>query len=182
MTSLPSNDSAGKSDKSDKSDEARVGSDVADAYFQSWYAAHKTELADKRKRRYRDDPKYRREVLDRSKKRYQKIRQAKLKERAKNPEPPRTRGRNKPREEVIGGMTVELFSVSEFADRVDRNVQTITKWEQDKVIPPPTWVDDYGRRWYSEDHMDRIASAALEFRARGGRRLEDFKSLVDATA
>lgn len=170
MSSLPSD-----------GDEKRVGADVAQSYFQSWYAAHKTELADKRKKRYREDPEYCRKVLDRSKQRYQKLRQKKLAERAGSPEPPRTRGRNKPQEVVADGETITVFSVSEFADRVDRNVQTITKWEQERVIPPPTWIDEYGRRWYSEDHMDTIAAAALEFRARGGRRLEDFRALVDAS-
>lgn len=172
MTSLPE-DSGGKGG------EARVGSDVASTYYASWYAAHKTELADKRKKRYREDPGYRKEVLDRSKRRYQNLRQKKLAERAKNPEPPRTRGRNRPRTMAVGGEEVALFSVSEFADRVDRNVQTITKWEQDRIIPPPTWVDEYGRRWYSEDHMDTVASTALEFRARGGRRLEDLRALIE---
>lgn len=172
MTSLPDNDTGGK-------DEGRVGSEVANAYYASWYSAHKTELADKRKKRYHSDPKYRQEVLDRSKKRYQKLRQKKLAERAKNPEPPRTRGRNRPREEVIDGVEVTLYSVSEFADRVDRNVQTITKWEQDRVIPPPTFIDEYGRRWYSDHHIDTVASTALEFRSRGGRRLEDFQALVE---
>lgn len=162
--------------------EKGVGADVAHSYFSEWYAAHKTELADQRKQRYRDDPEYCRKVLDRSKRRYQKLRQAKLKERAKNPEPPRTRGRNKPRTHEIDGVETTMFSVSEFADRVDRNVQTITKWEQERVIPPPTLIDEYGRRWYSEEHMDSIAAAALEFRARGGRRLEDFRALVDASA
>lgn len=171
MTSLPDT-SGGKGDE-------RVGADVANTYYASWYAAHKMELADKRKQRYREDPKYRQEVLDRSKKRYQKLRQEKLSERAKNPEPPRTRGRNKPQTKVIGGVKVDLFSVSEFADRVDRNVQTITKWEQDRIIPLPTHIDEYGRRWYSDDHMDTVASTALEFRARGGRRLEDFQVLIE---
>lgn len=171
MTSLP--EDVGGNDKE------RVGSEVAQTYYASWYAAHKTELADKRKERYHNDPKYRREVLDRSKKRYEKLRQKKLAERAKNPEPPRTRGRNRPKEAVIDGVKVNLFSVSEFADRVDRNVQTITKWEQDNVIPPPTKIDEYGRRWYSEEHMDTVAAVALEFRARGGRRLKDFQALVE---
>lgn len=172
MTSLPDDTAGGK-------ESGRVGADVANAYYASWYAAHKTELADKRKQRYHSDPKYRQEVLDRSKKRYQKLRQKKLAERAKNPEPPRTRGRNKPQTKVVDGVEVVLFSVSEFADRVDRNVQTITKWEQDRVIPPPTWIDEYGRRWYSDAHMDTVASTALEFRARGGRRLEDLRALVE---
>ena len=172
MASLSDNNAGDKN-------EERVGSDVANAYYASWYSAHKTELADKRKQRYHSDPKYRQEVLDRSKKRYQTLRQKKLSERAKNPEPPRTRGRNKPQTKTVDGIEVDLFSVSEFADRVDRNVQTITKWEQDRVIPPPTWIDEYGRRWYSDDHMDIVASTALEFRARGGRRLEDLRALVE---
>ncbi len=46
------------------------------------------------------------------------------------------------------------------------------------MIPSATWIDNLGRRWYSEHHMNTIAALALEFRARGGRRLADFQALV----
>ncbi len=161
-----------------KSASESVGKSVADDYWDRYYAAHKDEIAAKRKDRYHSDPEYRRKVLEQSAKRYERLRQKKLDEMASNPKSPRVRGHNRPITKTIDGEEVTLHSVSEFAHRVNRNVQTITAWEQKGVIPSATWIDNLGRRWYSEHHMNTIAALALEFRARGGRRLADFQALV----
>jgi hypothetical protein len=158
---------------------SKVDKKVAEDYWARYYSAHKEEIAVKRKDRYHRDPEYRRTVLEHSAKRYEKLRQQRLEERASNPQPPRVRGHNRPITKVIDGEELTLHSISEFASRADRNVQTITTWEQKGVIPKATHIDHLGRRWYSEHHMNTIAALSFEFRARGGRRLADFKALVD---
>jgi len=88
------------------------------------------------------------------------------------------RGYNRPRVKLVGDKDVLVHCVSEFADRVGRDVQTITAWEANSIIPPPTVTDEMGRRWYSDPHIEFIAEVAEEFRASGGRNLADFKELV----
>jgi hypothetical protein len=112
-----------------------VGKAVAEDYWNQYYSAHKEEIAVKRKDRYHADPEYRKKVLEWSAKRYEKLRQKRLEERAENPEPPRVRGHNRPITKTIDGEEMLLHSISEFASRVDRNVQTITTWEQKGIIP-----------------------------------------------
>lgn len=88
------------------------------------------------------------------------------------------RGYNRPRVKLVGDKDVLVHCVSEFADRVGRDVQTITAWEQNGIIPPPTVTDEMSRRWYSDPHIEFIADVAEEFRANGGRNLGEFKELV----
>jgi DNA-binding transcriptional MerR regulator len=91
---------------------------------------------------------------------------------------PGVRGYNRPRVMPVNGQDILVHCVSEFADRVGRDVQTITAWEQNGVIPPPTVTDEMGRRWYDEGHMNLIAGIAEQFRSGGGRNLPEFKELV----
>jgi len=91
---------------------------------------------------------------------------------------PGVRGYNRPRVMSVRGEDILVHCVSEFADRVGRDVQTITAWESNKIIPPPTVTDEMGRRWYGEVHMNFIAELTEKFRSGGGRSLDQFKDLV----
>lgn len=148
-------------------------------YFQTYYVEHRDQISQKRRQRYQTDPAYREEVKRRAMARYEELRQKKLKEQSKNPREPEVRGFNRPRVMQVAGQDVLVHCVSAFAERVGRDVQTITAWEQNGIIPKPTVVDEMGRRWYSEDHMDFIAALAHEYRSGGGRDLSDFKDMVD---
>jgi DNA-binding transcriptional MerR regulator len=88
------------------------------------------------------------------------------------------RGYNRPRVKLVGDKDVLVHCVSEFADRVGRDVQTITAWEANDIIPPPTVTDEMGRRWYSDPHIEFIAEVADDFKRSGGRNLAEFKELV----
>jgi DNA-binding transcriptional MerR regulator len=155
--------------------------DDGKSYFQAYYAKNRDELSKKRKERYRTDKKYREQVKQRAMDRYMKQREERLKHLEENPQEPRVRGNNFPRVMAIEGKDVLVHGVSEFASRVGRNVQTITAWENKGIIPEPTVRDELGRRWYTEEHMDFIASLAREYRSNGGRSLNDFKELIEAS-
>jgi DNA-binding transcriptional MerR regulator len=166
-----------------KTAESKNGSENGDkrTYFQGYYEKNREKLSEKRRERYRTDEKYREQVKQRAMDRYMKQREERLKELEENPQEPRVRGNNFPRVAKIDGEDVLVHGVSEFASRVGRNVQTITAWENKGIIPPPTVKDELGRRWYTEKHMDSIASLARDYRAQGGRSLKDFKELIDAS-
>lgn len=148
-------------------------------YFQTYYVEHRDQISQKRRERYQSDPEYREEVKRRAMARYAKLRNEKKKAQSKNPKEPEVRGFNRPRVMQVNGQDVLVHCVSAFAERVGRDVQTITAWEQNGIIPNPTVVDEMGRRWYSEAHMDAIATIAREYRASGGRNLAAFKEMVD---
>ena len=137
--------------------------------FQAWYIKNKDSLSEKRKRRYEEDPEYREKVKAAARKRWQDQR------KARGGGEPRTRGGNSPRVLPVGGRDVLVYGVSEYASRVDRDVQTISAWEERGIVPSPTVIDELGRRWYSESHMDLVAKVSKRFRSSGGRRLADLK-------
>lgn len=137
--------------------------------FQAWYAKNKESLSEKRKKRYEEDKEYREKVKAAARKRWQEQR------KARGGGEPRTRGGNSPRVLPVGGQDVLVYGVSEYAKRVDRDVQTISAWEERGIVPSPTVIDELGRRWYSEPHMDMVADVSKRFRKAGGRRLADLK-------
>lgn len=181
----------------------RVGQAVAQTYFQKYYDAHRPEIAKQRHERYHQDKAYRDGVLRRSAERYARIRAEHLTAAAADPVPPRVRGHNRPDERaVVGGEIcvrsgrckgedahahvpaprewVTVHSVAEFASRLARNVQTVTMWEQRGVLPPPTLVDEIGRRWYAEAHMNTASALVHQFHADGGRSLSELRKFIRA--
>lgn len=181
----------------------KLGKAVADSYFKRYYAAHRVAIAEKRHAKYHSDPAHRAEVLRRSAERYAQIRAKHLTSVASHPKPPNVRGRNRPDERAVAGgeicdkrgcckgpgahdhgpevrRWVTLHSVSEFAARLARNVQTVTMWEQRGVLPEPTRIDEIGRRWYSVAHMDGAAALVHQFHADGGRSLSELRAFVQA--
>lgn len=166
--------------KTAKSENDSKGADEK-TYFQAYYAKNRAELSEKRRERYRTDKNYREQVKQRAMDRYLRQREDRLKDLEENPQEPRVRGNNFPRVTEVDGKDVLVHGVSEFATRVGRNVQTITAWEAKGIIPPPSVKDDLGRRWYTEEHMDFVASLAREFRSQGGRSLSEFKELIEAS-
>jgi len=154
--------------------EARRGSKRA--YCKGYYMKNRETLSKKRGKRYAEDDEYRRKMQESSKSRYERLRKERIEKRGSATS--ESRGYNRPRLLMVNGKETLVHCVSEFADRVGRNVQTVTVWEQKGIIPPPTVVDEMRRRWYSETHMNLIASVAQDFHKQGGRSLEAFGDWV----
>lgn len=150
------------------------------AYFSKYYAQKKDELSAKRKVRYQKDPEVRKLARERALERYRKARKLRIERlvEAGLPVGPGVRGVNKPRMMDVGGKMTLVRCVSEFAKCIDRDVQTITVWENGRIIPPPTGCDDLNRRWYSDAHIAFIAQMVRTFANTGNRRLADFKEMV----
>lgn len=147
-------------------------------YYREYYRKHREELAAKRRRRYADDPEYRERVRTRAVESFRRKRDEKLKAQGGVPKPARSRGFNRPRVMEQDGKSILLHGVGIFADHVGVSVQSITSWEQEKIAPPPTVIDEMNRRWYSDAHINLIAHVVQKFRLEGGRRVADLKDRV----
>ena len=143
-------------------------------YQRRYYLANREKLLARRRKQYQSDPEYRELVMRRARERERAIREARRMNRGGF----KKRSANKPRVMIIGGNPTMLYGVSEFAKRLGYNVQTVTQWEAMGVIPRPTARDEFRRRWYSEAHMDLIASVVRDFHEQGGRRRADLKVLI----
>ena len=140
--------------------------------FQAWYDKNREALSEKRKKRYAEDKEYREKVKSAARQRWQDQRDA------RGGGESRTRGGNRPRVARVGNRYVEVHGVSEYAARVGRDVQTISAWEGREIVPPPTVIDEHGRRWYSAVHMDAVAAEVARFDDEGGRHLVELKQRV----
>lgn len=113
--------------------------------YKKWYAENKGELNRQRRRRYQTDPVYRQSVLDA---------QAHEKEVVEVRSKPRTRSRYlRPKLVVIGGKEVLVMSLGVLADALGVTGEAVTLWVRDGVVPPATWVDSIGRRWFSATYI-----------------------------
>lgn len=135
--------------------------------YKEWYAEHKKEISDKRKKRYQEDPDYKQKVLDQNR----KYREEKAKETASIPKPrvriPRHR---KPvtMTIAIGGsmVTKQLVHIGTFSRAIGRSVPTIHQWERMRVIPRTPFVlvgANKQERLYSAE-MIKVVRDVLEKR------------------
>ena len=147
--------------------------DKTKEYQRRYYVENRDKISARKRRRYAEDPKVREAARKKAMARY-------LQSKAKNGGERKVRSRNHPRVVVVDGETQLFHCVREFAERVGRNVQTITKWEAAEVIPAPPMVDKAGRRWYSEHHMDTIAKAVAKYDKSGRRDLSLLSDFVQA--
>lgn len=73
-----------------------------------------------------------------------------------------------PKTYLIHGKEVELYSIGELAEMLDRERQTIRKWERAGIIPAATFRTKSGRRLYTKEQVEAIVKAVEEFDVRQG--------------
>jgi hypothetical protein len=120
-----------------------------------WYAAHREEYAELRRKRYQSDPKRRKAARDAAA-RYRKERQKGLKV-----------SRVLMRE--INGVPVEVFTPGYIADRIGTSAQVLRSWEEREWIPVPIF-EDAKHRLYTGRQVALIRLLADTLKARGGTR------------
>lgn len=126
-------------------------------YFSKWYAENKERVNRRRRRKYHQDPKYRRKVLQQSRDYRETLRsmpQVKM---------PRFQ---KPLEREVDGGKIQLFSVGAFSQFLGRSVQSINHWEKLGVLPKTPYRDNRGFRYYTRPMM-----AAVKDEVAGKKRL-----------
>ena len=87
----------------------------------------------------------------------------------------------------VNGKEVELFTIGELADRLDRQRQTIRKWERDGRIPKATFRSKSGQRLYTQAQIDAVVRVVDKYGIRQGVAMppefveEVFAAFKDAT-
>ena len=146
------------------------------AYQARYYQQNRDKITRKRRDRYQNDAEYQEQVKTRALDRFRALRDVRLKTEPKKGH--WKRGLNRPRLIRTGDKQVFVHGVGEFAKRITVNVQTITAWQKMKIIPPPTVIDEFGRRWYSSGYMDTVAQAVKEYHESRDRRLSKLREHV----
>ena len=148
------------------------------AYQKSYYLKNKKRLAARKKARYENETKLRERLKGKALDRYRELRKKELAKRQKNGWKPKKRGLNRPKTMQFEGRSVIVHSPRAFADLLGITVQSLTKWEEDGILPPPFHRDEKNHRWYPGDRMARIAAIVKDFKVQGGRRLADLKAQI----
>lgn len=113
--------------------------------FDAWYAQNKEEYNRKRRERYANDVKYRKQAIE-SAERYRK----------EGPAAPKTRSK---KFRKYKGVEVRVFTIGEAAKAVNRSTQTIRQWEKDKLIPRPVFKGT-SHRLYTEHQIKLLTEFA----------------------
>lgn len=142
--------------------------------FQRWYKENSQSFNKLRRSRYKSDPSYRKEVLERNRQYRQQQRAAKRAAKLAALAPrgagsgellTRQRPRWKTVRMEIDGKPMTLCTVGAFAGSLRVSVQAIRLWEKDGVIPAATVRGPNGDRLYTLEEIEKI-SAILEAKGR----------------
>lgn len=121
--------------------------------FRVWWKKNKGRVNRARRARYESDPKYRDAILKAQ--REQDPKQKPAVEVVKMV--PRKRSRYlKPKMVPVNGSVLEVRSLGVLADMLGVSDEAVKLWERDGVIPPATYVDSHGRRWYSDAYLSML--------------------------
>jgi hypothetical protein len=137
------------------------------ANWRRYYAAHRTEILKKRRRRYRTDLQYREECQTAARERQQK--------KGEGEDVPKLRDRVV----QIGGREIVLRSIGVLAGALGVHPETIKLWEQDRIIPVATLIDDAGRRWYTDEAIAKLTEAHVAWKTLGDGRLATLQKLLE---
>jgi MerR HTH family regulatory protein len=131
-----------------------------------WYARHREEYAELRRKRYRSDPKLRAKAR-RSAARYRKERQQGLKVQ-------RTLRRE------VNGISVEVFTSGYIADRAGCSPQVLRGWETRGWIPPTIFPNEKHRLYTARQvALIRLLADALKANDRPSSRRKKDAPVLD---
>lgn len=74
-----------------------------------------------------------------------------------------------PREYIINGKEFELYTIGELADRLDRQRQTLRKWEREGIIPQAQYRSKTGRRLYSKEQIQAVVEIVDKYNLKQGQ-------------
>lgn len=153
--------------------------------YAEWWIKNRTDVLEKRRKRYRQDAVYRKQILDSAKKRRDEQETPKKKVKSTEKRAPGKRGFPRPKVVMLNDEQVVLQSFGFMRAKTGLHKLTLTKWLEEGVLPECSLTDDQGRRWYPEQFVEfvrRVVQIREDERETGGKWwfLENFKMLVQA--
>ena len=75
----------------------------------------------------------------------------------------------KPKTYVINNVELEMFTIGDLAQRLDRQRQTLRKWEKQGLIPQAIYRSGANRRLYTKNQIDAIVACVEKFQIKQGQ-------------
>jgi hypothetical protein len=83
------------------------------------------------------------------------------------------------KEYVINGVELEMFTIGELAKRLDRQRQTLRKWEKQGIIPQAIYRSGADRRLYTKNQIEAIVNCVMKYEIKQGQPIPlEFKEEV----
>lgn len=83
---------------------------------------------------------------------------------------------SKPKVYTINNVDLEMFTIGELAQRLDRQRQTLRKWEKQGIIPQAIYRSGADRRLYTKNQIDAIVECVERFKIKQGQAIpHEFK-------
>lgn len=70
---------------------------------------------------------------------------------------------------VIEGKELEMFTIGELAQRLDRQRQTLRKWENNGIIPQAIYRSGANRRLYTKNQIEAIVGCVIKHQIKQGQ-------------
>lgn len=81
---------------------------------------------------------------------------------------------------TIDGVELEMFTIGELAKRLDRQLQTLRKWEKLGIIPQATYRSGTNRRLYTVNQINAIVNCVRKYNIKQGQPIpQEFKDEVE---
>lgn len=74
-----------------------------------------------------------------------------------------------PKEYTIDGQDISFFTLGELAKKLDRQLQTLRKWEREGIIPEAQYRSKTGRRLYTEAQINAITETVDKYGLKQGQ-------------
>lgn len=140
-------------------------------YNSTYYERHRQELLDKKRQRYREDPEYRRKLVDSAVARKKRLREENPPTASKEAR----RGPMKPKLHRIdlNGASVDsmMLSAGQLGKALGRTLQTIRNWEKKGILPEAMYRTERGVRLYTEFQVKKLKEAMEQARQKDGAML-----------
>jgi DNA-binding transcriptional MerR regulator len=127
--------------------------------WDEWYKTNKESHNKNRKNRYATDPEYRAQVLQNNRMSRDRQREKLREERLEEHSAIKVRVAARPWETIvkkINGVDTQLFTIGALAQATGRSIQSLTIWENEKLIPRTPYEDGKNHRYYTADQIVEI--------------------------
>ena len=76
---------------------------------------------------------------------------------------------SKPKIYTINNVDLEMYTIGELAQRLDRQRQTLRKWEKQGIIPQAIYRSGADRRLYTRNQIEAIVECVLKYQIKQGQ-------------